>query len=235
MLLYNAPINRCSTGFGVRVQQVGGGGQYGVLSAAHCVPTYYTSHPWYNGQRNDSTATGGVLMSGSAGSFTLGQYDSLFIETSSSGFGMYTGSWNSTTSATVAGAMTTSLDSFVRTSGSNSGEHPSNLNAGHDVISITFDRPCPGNSNFYCTDGVVAEHPGINKEAAAANHDSGGPVFSYSPDPAYVYARGIISEGWLNTNLGCTRRFTDGSCFWKYVYQPIVPILQARGLSLNVG
>ena len=166
-IAYSGGVDYCTTGFAVTVA----GGQGRLLSAYHC-----------------NNAVGAIIRDGVGGvigpvSDRNAALDSELIDPDASPATIgkaYSGPWTSTGLRSVAGAVAPADNQLVCTSGSNSGEHCD------QTVLTGASWSCNGTT---CT-GFVSYNP--NGGVAAAQGDSGGPVYGVRTDDR-LSARGIIS------------------------------------------
>jgi hypothetical protein len=127
---------------------------------------------------------------------------------------IYTGAFDSTTSAQVVGAAPDFVGNLVQTGGASSGEHFGIPITGVDVFSAFNGASCTPIGPL-----TLAAYP--TATCAIAPGDSGGPVYTYSgPD---VVARGTITGGLIGT-ASCPGVVASGS---SNVY--FAPLLRPSG------
>jgi hypothetical protein len=194
----------CSTGFAVL-----DGIEGRLLSAAHCDPT--GNWAWDNG-------AGGELTPGGAYVSVALSVDSMLInpDGGTSGY-IYTGGFNSTTRAAVAGTDTNNEGETVATGGANSGDH-----LGLVIINDAYPGDCLG---YACTLIVAEGDPGAT---VVVGGDSGGPVYHTLSD-GRVNAKGIILQGaqQLAQSDCAPEKYPGNVCYNRVRYYPIRPLLNS--------
>lgn len=116
---------------------------------------------------------------------------------------IYTGPFNSNTTASVASATSDFVGDLVATGGASSGEHLNIPVQAVDVFIAVGGIPC-------ASVGPLTRAGYPNAQCAVAPGDSGGPVYSYSGSGA-VIARGTITAGTAAVTAMCPGVSPNGS------------------------
>jgi hypothetical protein len=199
----------CSTGFAVLVGSAGR-----LLSANHCDPG---ANAVVRDGAGQSIAPGGTSVAG------IPSLDSQLIDPSASPATtprVYTGAWNSSTTAVVKSWARNYIGQRVCTSGATSGQHCGTIT--DDATSLPWAE-----GNFY----IEAKAAGSG--VMVARGDSGGPVFATVTGG--VQARGVILGQSVKVPCGATNPDVTPSCGNYVVYAPISVLLDAWGVRLEVG
>ncbi|MGW6461105.1 hypothetical protein ACWF94_35135 [Streptomyces sp. NPDC055078] len=201
--------NNCSTGFAVLA-----GSEGVLLSANHCDPT--ANHSVTDGA--GTTIATGAGVNGNA------NIDSQSINPSASPSTtplVYTGAWNSSTTATVKSWATNWTGQTVCSSGATTGTHCGTIT--NDALSY------PG-----LTGSWYVEARGTGAYMAGGG-DSGGAL--YATVTGGVQARGTLIGGWTASETFCGAHNPDvtTTCFRDIVYVPISVVLSTWGYTLEVG
>ncbi|MGQ0630213.1 MAG: hypothetical protein ACT4P1_04165 [Sporichthyaceae bacterium] len=219
--------NRCSTGFATTENSSGADM---MLSAAHCDTRSAGNYL----DRFDGT--GAQLIAPGSNLSVNRHRDSMKVNPSGTGSGItdgyvYTGDYNASETAKVAGSARNFDNEVVMGSGSRSGEH---------YLQITDDEledfQCP-KSPYNCDSAVRAVRY-TTLDIAVAKGDSGGVVYAERSD-GRVTARGIIAAGVgeINCNLWTYDEIygdDDGeSCYTSMIYMPINPLLGYWGMTIK--
>lgn len=186
---YVSPLGQCTNGFALEVPN---SGNVNEISAGHC---------GNNGQAvnipGQPAPTGHVLNLAAC-------RDTLWINYPNAVTGtIYTGAFNSNTTASVASATSDFVGDMVATGGASSGEHLNIPVQAVDVFIAVGGIPCATVGPL-----TVAGYP--NAQCAVAPGDSGGPVYSYSGSGA-VIARGTITAGTKAVTAMCPGVSPNGS------------------------
>ncbi|MFF4815472.1 trypsin-like serine protease [Kitasatospora sp. NPDC001309] len=209
----------CSTGFGV----YGANSRDLVTTAWHCgegnYRTWYSRQPMGNASQKD----------GNASDDTIG----IAPHTGRSGAYVYDGPWNESTgyAKPVAGYGGNNVGDYVCHSAANSGVH-----CGLRVQEVDRHVVGPNKVLRKFADKVVQTDP---NEIAAANGDSGGPVFALTDGGRKDQARGTITS--LENETNCNgRKLSDGGyrppwCFKAMWYVPISQTLADMGWTLRTS
>ncbi len=200
-------VEACSTGFSVLYAGIQGR----VLSAAHCDIT--GDLKWFN-TNGDTYSLGGGYIS------VAPSVDSMLIDPVGGTAGrVYSGPVFTGSSRKVAGTDTNDVGDFVRASGANSGEH-----ASLSIINDAFAGTC---NSYSCTLIVAEADPG---DAAAAQGDSGGPVYHVRGDDR-VDAKGIILQG--AQQVSCPYTYYTAACYNEVRYGAIRPLLSVWNVTIE--
>jgi hypothetical protein len=212
---YFSPVGGCSNGFAL---SVAGAANIYEISAGHC------------GNNSDAVSipgqpspTGSVLAKAAS-------RDTLAINYPAGVAGrVYTGPFDSSSSAAVGGATADFVGDFICTSGSSSGEHCTVQVLGVDeFVNTNVGVLGPETRGFE-----------INSGCAVAPGDSGGPAYSYRSD-GRVDGRGTISAGILG-NASCPGVSPSGSSTVWYAPllrpagDPQIGSLQFYGVGILTG
>jgi hypothetical protein len=200
--------NGCSNGFAIRIS-----GSTKMLSAGHCAA---------NG--NTARDGGGDVMGTVSGDSNA--YDRLYINTSSGGRIYDGGVGSGEFSKPVVGAARSYVGNWLCDSGAYSGARCGiQVKATNVTINVGY--------LIYGT--VRAEK--TDHTAAIGNGDSGGPVFSLSPDPNKVIAKGTNTAIDTSVAVPCTGVPTSSTrtCSWRFYYVDVVNSLNAYGASIVTG
>ncbi|MFJ8476935.1 trypsin-like serine protease [Kitasatospora sp. NPDC094011] len=207
----------CSTGFGV----YGANSRDLVTTAWHCgegnYKTWYSKKPMGNASKKD----------GNAADDTIG----IAPHTGKSGAYVYDGPWNESTgyAKPVAGYGANNVGDFVCQSAANSGVH-----CGLRIQEVDRQIVGPNKVMRKLADKVVQTDP---HDIAAANGDSGGPVFALTDGGKKDLARGTVTS--LESETNCAgRKLSDGGsrspwCFKAMWYVPISQTLADMGWTLR--
>ncbi|MCY1083366.1 S1 family peptidase [Archangium lansingense] len=218
--------NGCSTGFGVWYNGWFSDDYY-VLTAAHC--SYFQNGISFTDGNNDPLGT--IPGNGTNGLETyISENDTIAIKVSSSGSRIFDGGvFVGEFTKPVHGATDPWVGEYLCTSGAYSG-----VLCG--IVTKSKDA-------FYFSDGGARLHgPMVRAEqldylAAAGEGDSGGPVFSLSPNNG-VIAKGTITAGNpYNKPASCTGIIsTNGQarrCSWDVFFTPIETALIIHDLEIR--
>ncbi|MCY1076429.1 S1 family peptidase [Archangium lansingense] len=217
--------NGCSTGFGVWYDGWFSDDYY-MLTAAHC--SYYQNGISFTDGNNDAMGT--IPGSGTNGPETrISEYDTIAIKVTNAGSrifdgGVYVGEFTKP----VHGATDPWVGEYLCTSGAYSGVSCGIVTRTKDFFYYSYDTRLHGPL-------VMAEQ--VDYLAAAGEGDSGGPVFSLSPNEG-VIAKGTISAGdTANKLASCTGIIsTNGQnrlCSWEVVFTPIWTSLIVHDLEIR--
>ncbi|MFF1869852.1 hypothetical protein [Streptomyces sp. CB03911] len=214
----------CSSGFGVTRSD----GTPLLTTAYHCGDGIY--HNWYNGAFVGSTSVEDSYDTDDIRGINTGNAVGNMI---------YEGAWNDSagTGKYVSGWGHNNVGDLVCQSAANSGTH---CNA--YITRTDYSFVGPNGVWRKVADYALADTPG---EIAAANGDSGGPVYVYDSFGKAV-ARGTISA--LDNTVDCNGATTaDGGtgggtgtirtpwCFSAMIYVPIYQTLFDKGWTINTG
>lgn len=196
---YFSPVGSCTSGFALSV--AGATNVFGI-SAGHC------------GQNGDSITVPG--QTGSVGTIEakIQCRDNMVIEYPSGVEPhIYTGPFNSSTNATVAGAAPDFVGEFVETGGASSGEHP-------DVPVLAVDL-FAGVNGIPCTTVGPLDEAGLSgNQCVSAPGDSGGPIFTYQNFPSSVIAHGIVTSGFANASCPGVSPTGSNTVFYTPLLRP---------------
>jgi hypothetical protein len=199
-----ARTDHCTTGFAVRRQ-----GRSMLLSAAHCYEVVGTQ-----------VRDGGGDLIGTTTDVSLGN-DTVVIDAGARGR-MWDGGLNSTVAQSVSGANTSAQGNLLCTSGSRSGVICGVRVDAVDVMDFVEEL----NRTLF---PLVRAHQ-VDGRAAAGEGDSGGPVFSNTPEAGQVTAMGLISTG-DGAVVPCQGE-QNRACFNTIHYADVVTALGRYGASI---
>jgi hypothetical protein len=199
----------CSTAFAVLVGSAGR-----LLSAHHCDESANLAV---------RDGAGQLIASGGASVAGIASIDSQLIDPSASPATtarVYTGAWNSSTTAVVKSWARNFIGQSVCASGATSGQHCGTIT--DDTTSLPWTS-----GNFFIEAKAAGSAPLI------AGGDSGGPVFASVTGG--VQARGVILAGSVPVTCGATNPDVDPPCYNYAIYAPISVVLDTWGVQLEVG
>jgi hypothetical protein len=197
----------CSTGFATLSGSAGR-----LISAYHCDTT---------GNRTVTDGGGTTIATGS-GVSVKSDIDSMSIDPSASPATtpkIYTGAWNSSTTATVKNWAANWTGDSVCAGGATTGTHCGTI--------IDDATTYPGYSGAWY---VLAR---ASSGALAGQGDSGGPF--YRTVSGGVQARGIVNSGYVQVACGSHNPDGNPNCYRDVLYTPISVVLNSWGYSLEVG
>ncbi|WP_406097534.1 S1 family peptidase [Kitasatospora purpeofusca] len=208
----------CSSGFGVTRSD----GTPLLTTAYHCGDGTY--HNWYNGAFVGSTSQADMLDILDVSGINTGN---------AVGAGVYDGPWNEPNGLGryVSGWGHNNVGDYVCQSAANSGTH-----CGLQITQTDFSFLGPNGVWRKVADYAVQTN---GNDIAAANGDSGGPVYTVDSGSGKAVARGTLSA--LKGTVDCNGRTTsDGGsrtpwCFSAMMYVPIYQILHDKGWTINTG
>ena len=194
---YGTPTGRCTNGFPL---QVAGSPNVFMISAAHC------------GNNGDPASISGQASPTGTLTFKNACRDTLLINYPSGvSPAIYTGSFTSSSAASVVGTEPDFVGNLVATSGSSSGEHLNIPVQAVNVFAAITGIPCT-------TVGPLTRAGYNTATCAVAPGDSGGPAYSYFFG-ATVLGRGTITAG-INGTATCPGLVPNGSNV--VLYAPLV-------------
>jgi PASTA domain len=196
-----ADLDDCSNGFPLKIS---GSPDVYMITAGHC------------GENGDQINMTGQVFPAGVFERKIACRDTAIIRYDSGVSGrIYTGPFDSATSAGVAGAVPDFVGNLVNTGGASSGEH---LNI--PVRAVDVFSGAVGNTSC-ATVGPLIRAGYDTPACAAASGDSGGPVYSYQPDGT-VAARGTIVAGMGGTATSCPGTGTGRVFANNVFYAPLV-------------
>jgi hypothetical protein len=214
---YNSPVGGCSNGFALSVPNTANVFE---LSAGHC------------GDNNQNVTIPG--QTSPTGTITNKQQcrDNMAIYYPAGVAGrVYTGAFNSSSSARVSASTSDFVGDLVVSSGATSGENFNIPVQAVDVFGSVNGIPCS-------TVGPLTQAGFSNRNCADAPGDSGGPVYSYASDGS-VIGRGTVTSG-IRGSGDCANSTLGSDVMW---YAPLrrpagdsqIGSLQNYGINLLGG
>jgi hypothetical protein len=194
----------CTSGFAVKI-----GAVTKMLSAGHC------------GENGDVIKDGGGQTMGTVEQKNQAR-DTLLIGVNSAGY-TFSGPYTSNTKVAVKYALGSIDETFVCTSGANTGQHcPIRIKALNQFIPV-----CDHNGQNCVTMGPLVKAEQESHLVAAGAGDSGGPVVATDSCTAFGctflnnYPMGTITAGDGNASVACGATAFPTQCSWRIFYADV--------------